>query len=96
MWVLVVPLFLQISLACRLNFFRQEPAEADFASKEDLERWAGGGKGAPGDASRGATEAAERAREAVAKASKVGREAPRAINRVASVLLESLGSCDDQ
>eukprot|EP00752_Nemacystus_decipiens_P007761 g6935.t1 len=48
----------------------EEPAEADFASKEDLERWGGGGKGATGEASRGATEAAERAREAVAKASK--------------------------
>lgn len=53
--------------------FLQEPTEADFASKEDLERWGGGGKGASGEASRGATEAVERAREAVAKASKVGR-----------------------
>ena len=53
----------------------QEPKEADFASKEDLERWGGGGggnEGAPGQAVRGASDAAERAREAVAKASKVG------------------------
>ncbi|CAM9592759.1 unnamed protein product [Ectocarpus fasciculatus] len=53
---------------------KEEPAEADFASKEDLERWGGGGKGASSEASRGAAEAAERAREAVAKASKVRHE----------------------
>ncbi|CAB1102814.1 unnamed protein product [Ectocarpus sp. CCAP 1310/34] len=53
---------------------KKEPAEADFASKEDLERWGGGGKGASGEASRAAAEAAERAREAVAKASKVRHE----------------------
>lgn len=52
--------------------YLQEPTDADFASKEDLERWGGGGKGASSEASRGAAEAAERAREAVAKASKVG------------------------
>ena len=50
----------------------QEPTDASFASKEDLERWAGGGKGSSGEASSGAASAAERAREAVAKASKVG------------------------
>eukprot|EP00903_Cladosiphon_okamuranus_P015678 g14476.t1 len=52
----------------------EEPTEANFASKEDLERWGGGGKEASDDASRGAAEAAERAREAVAKASKVRHE----------------------
>ncbi|CAM9872631.1 unnamed protein product [Scytosiphon promiscuus] len=52
----------------------QEPKDADSVSDEDLERWGGGGKGASGEVSRGAAEAAERAREAVAKASKVRHE----------------------
>lgn len=50
---------------------RQVPTEAEFASKEDLERWGGGGEGASSEASRHAAGAAERAREAVANASKV-------------------------
>lgn len=69
--------FCRFAVDAKLPSFSQEPKEADFASKEDLERWGGGGGaggdgGAPGQAARGASDAAERAREAVAKASKVG------------------------
>lgn len=57
----------------------QAPTEAEFASKEDLERWGGGGAGASSEASRHAAEAAEQAREAVAKASKVSETLQTAI-----------------
>lgn len=66
----------------------QEPTEADFASKEDLERGGGGGKGTSTEASTGAAEAAERAREAVAKASKVGTNSQKGI----AALFRSCGS----